>query len=231
MNTPHVLIVEDDQALRTALERALRFDDYDVTVAFDGAQGLEALKDSVFDAVVLDIGLPHIDGLTLCRMLRDKGRSEPVIMLTARTELSDKVAGLDAGADDYLAKPFSVEELLARIRALLRRPMTVDQNQSSQLTAGDLVVDPTTRAVTHCGQVIELTKLEFDLLELLVLNKNVVVRRDTIYQRIWGYDFETRSRSLDVTISYLRNKLEGDGRPRMIQTVRGIGYVVRLPAP
>ncbi len=222
-----VLIVEDDRALRTALERALRFDGYDVTEAADGAQGLAALTDSTFDAVVLDLGLPNIDGLSLCRMLRDKGRTEPVIMLTARTEIPDKVAGLDAGADDYLAKPFSVEELLARIRALMRRPDTASNQTPTELVAGDLTVDPTTRTVTNAGDIVELTKLEFDLLELLVLNKNVVVARDTLYERIWGYEFETNSRALDVTISYLRTKLEASGQPRIIQTVRGIGYIIR----
>ncbi len=227
MAVQRVLIVEDDRALRTALERALRFDGYDVTEAADGAQGLAALTDSAFDAVVLDLGLPNIDGLSLCRMLRDKGRTEPVIMLTARTEIPDKVAGLDAGADDYLAKPFSVEELLARIRALMRRPDTASNQTPTELVVGDLTVDPTTRAVTNAGDIVELTKLEFDLLELLVLNKNVVVARDTIYERIWGYEFETNSRALDVTISYLRTKLEASGQPRIIQTVRGIGYIIR----
>lgn len=227
MTGPRVLIVEDDKALRTALERALRFDGYDVTEAGDGTQGLEALTNSTFDAVVLDLGLPNIDGLTLCRMLRDQGRSDPVIMLTARTEIPDKIAGLDAGADDYLAKPFSIDELLARIRALLRRPETATNDQTTELVAGDLVVNPTTRTVIYDGETVELTKLEFDLLELLVANKNIVVRRDTIYERIWGYDFETRSRSLDVTISYLRTKLEANNRPRAVHTVRGVGYVVR----
>ena len=227
MTGPRVLIVEDDKALRTALERALRFDGYDVTEAGDGTQGLEALTNSTFDAVVLDLGLPNIDGLTLCRMLRDQGRSDPVIMLTARTEIPDKIAGLDAGADDYLAKPFSIDELLARIRALLRRPETATNDQTTELVAGDLVVNPTTRTVIYDGETVELTKLEFDLLELLVANKNIVVRRDTIYERIWGYDFETRSRSLDVTISYLRAKLEANNRPRAVHTVRGVGYVVR----
>lgn len=227
MSPYRVLIVEDDGGLRTVLERALRFDGYDVTQARDGAEGLEALMASSFDAVVLDVAMPNIDGLTLCRMLRDQGRSEPVIMLTARDEVPDRIAGLDAGADDYLAKPFSVEELLARIRALLRRPDTVASTQTTVLTAGDLVLDTGTRQVSVGGTGIALTKLEFDLLELLLLNKGLVVSRDTIYERIWGIDFETTSRALDVTISYLRSKLESDDRARMVETVRGVGYTVR----
>ena len=227
MTAPRVLIVEDDKRLRTALERAFRFGGYDVTEAADGLQGLEALTESSFDVVVLDLGLPDIGGLTLCQMLRDKGRPEPVIMLTARAEIPDRIAGLDAGADDYLTKPFSVEELLARVRALLRRPETTMKHGSTTLTAGDLDIDPATRTATLRGEPVELTKLEFDLLEFLALNRNVVVSRSVIYERIWGYDFETGSRALDVTISYLRTKLEAGNRPRIIETVRGIGYVIR----
>lgn len=227
MKPYRVLVVEDDSGLRTVLERALRFDGYDVTEAHDGAEGLDALATSSFDAVVLDVAMPNIDGLTLCRMLRDQGRSEPVIMLTARDEVPDRIAGLDAGADDYLAKPFSVEELLARIRALLRRPDTATSARTTSLTVGELVLDAGSRQVTVGGTNIALTKLEFDLLELLLVNKGLVVSRDTIYERIWGIDFETSSRSLDVTISYLRSKLEANDRERTVQTVRGVGYTIR----
>ena len=227
MKPYRVLVVEDDSGLRTVLERALRFDGYDVTEAHDGAEGLDALATSSFDAVVLDVAMPNIDGLTLCRMLRDQGRSEPVIMLTARDEVPDRIAGLDAGADDYLAKPFSVEELLARIRALLRRPDTATSERTTSLTVGELVLDPGSRQVAVGGTNIALTKLEFDLLELLLVNKGLVVSRDTIYERIWGIDFETSSRSLDVTISYLRSKLEANDRERTVQTVRGVGYTIR----
>ncbi len=226
----HILLVEDDKALRTVLERALRFDGYQVTQSNDGATALEALTDTEFDAVILDIGLPNIDGLSLCRLLRDRGRDEPVMMLTARTDVPDRVAGLDAGADDYVTKPFSVDELLARLRAMLRRPSQASTDTNTIEVAG-LVLDTAARTVRYQGARIELTKLEFDLLAFLSANADLVVDRDRIYERIWGFDFETNSRALDVTISYLRTKLESDGRPRLIQTVRGIGYTIRSVTP
>jgi two-component system response regulator MprA len=222
-----ILIAEDDRGVRQSLERALRFEGYDVAVANDGSEALEALAAREPDLVLLDVMMPHIDGLTVCRRLRASGNSLPVLMLTARHEVRDRVAGLDAGADDYLVKPFALEELLARIRALLRR--NVPDDDASTLTVGDLTLDPRTRKVTRGDRELDLTKTEFDLLELLMLNVGVVLTRDTIYERIWGYDFGTTSNSLDVYIGYLRRKTEESGEPRLIDTVRGVGYVIRTP--
>ncbi len=224
-----ILVVEDDKGIRTAIERALRFAGYQVQVESDGSAGLQAVADHRFDAIILDVGLPHIDGISLCRMIRDQGRSEPIIMLTARTEVPDKVQGLDAGADDYLTKPFSIDELLARVRALLRRPETKD-NGTDQIGFGSLLVDIDARSVTMDDTIIDLTKLEFDILVVLANNSGIVVTRDALYEKVWGYDFETSSRALDVAISYLRNKLEEHGHPRIVHTVRGIGYTLRPAA-
>lgn len=221
-----ILIAEDDRAVREALERALQFEGYTVHAAPNGADALELLGEANPDAIILDVMMPGVDGLTACRRIRDKGIQTPVLMLTARHEISDRVAGLDAGADDYLVKPYSLDELLARIRALLRRNgVTGDDNQSFVLD--DLRMDLAARRVTRDGAVVELTKTEFDLLELLLHNVDIVLSRDLIYERIWGYDFETGSKSLDVYIGYLRRKLEADGASRLIHTVRGVGYVAR----
>ena len=179
------------------------------------------------DLVVLDVMMPGLDGLAVCRRVRDAGDRTPILMLTARHELDDRVAGLDAGADDYLVKPFALEELLARVRALLRR--AVPSADSHSLGVGDLVLEPASRTVRRSGRAIELTKTEFDLLELLMLNAGIVLSRDTIYERIWGIDFETSSNSLDVYVGYLRRKTEAEGEERLIHTVRGVGYVVRKP--
>ena len=220
-----VLVVEDDAAVRRSVERALAFEGYEVTTADDGIKGLLAIADRSPDAVVLDIMMPGLDGLEVCRRVRDAGDRTPILMLTARHETDDRVAGLDAGADDYLVKPFALAELLARVRALLRRSATPEDGQS--LKVGDLVLDPASRTVKRGKREIELTKTEFDLLELLMFNARVVLTRDTIYERIWGIDFETSSNSLDVYVGYLRRKTEGEGEDRLIHTVRGVGYVVR----
>ena len=219
-----ILVAEDDRAVRQAVERALRFEGFDVTAVRDGSEALQALLNDTPDVVILDVMMPHIDGLDVCRRVRARGDATPILMLTARHEVSDRVAGLDAGADDYLVKPFALEELLARLRALLRRSTAP---VGTLLTVGDLVMDPAARSVTRNGVAIGLTKTEFDLLELLVENAGVVLSRDQIYERVWGYDFATSSNSLDVYVGYLRRKTEPDGASRLIHTVRGIGYVAR----
>ncbi len=222
-----VLIAEDDEGVRTALSRALKFEGYDVVLAFDGAEALEAVSTSEPDVIVLDVMMPHIDGLTACRRMRSKGIETPILMLTARQEVSDRVAGLDAGADDYLPKPYALEELLARLRALLRRTDHVE-GDSDELSYDDLTMNLSTRVVKRGERVLDLTKTEFDLLELLLSNAEIVLTRDVIYDRIWGYDFETSSNSLDVYIGYLRRKTEEDDSTRLIHTVRGVGYALRL---
>ena len=220
-----VLIAEDDRAVRDAVERALSFEGYEVITARDGAEALQRVLNDAPDLVVLDVMMPIVDGLETCRRLRSAGNPVPVLMLTARTEISDRVAGLDAGADDYLAKPFALEELLARMRALLRRSAGP---VGEAYSVGDLIVDPDARLATRGGQPISLTKTEFDLLQFLVENAGVVLSRERIYEEIWGYDFETSSNSLDVYIGYLRRKTEAGGQPRVVHTVRGVGYVARI---
>lgn len=217
-------MVEDDGAVRRAVERALSFEGYDVVTARDGAEALSIVLNDDIEAIVLDVMMPIVDGLETCRRIRARGDTTPILILTARTEVSDRVAGLDAGADDYLVKPFALEELLARLRALLRRSAG---SVAEVLRVGDLVMDTAARTVARRGTAISLTKTEFDLLELLMGNAGIVIDRDTIYDRIWGYDFATSSNSLDVYIGYLRRKTELDGAPRLIQTVRGVGYVIR----
>ncbi len=219
-----LLVAEDDRAVRDSLERALRLEGYAVDVAHDGAEALRAMDECRPDAVLLDVMMPYVDGLTVCRTLRSRGDKTPILMLTARHEVTDRVAGLDAGADDYLVKPFALDELLARVRALLRRSSDLG---SEKLTYGDLELDPKGRRVHRDGQEIDLTKTEFDLLELLLENAGVVLERSQIYERIWGYDFATTSNSLDVYIGYLRRKTEQGDRSRLIHTVRGVGYVLR----
>ena len=220
-----MLIVEDDAHVRDAVARALRFEGYDVFTAVDGNDGLLRVVEVEPDAIVLDVLMPGTDGLELCRRLRSRGDRTPVLLLTARHEVSDRVAGLDAGADDYLVKPFALDELLARLRALLRR--TSISGEDDVLRVGDLTLDPQRREAWRGERELGLTKTEFDLLELLLANANIVVTRDTIYQRIWGYEFETSSKSLDVYIGYLRRKTEADSEPRLIRTVRGVGYTLR----
>ena len=220
-----VLVAEDDKSVRDSLVRALTFEGYDVVSAGDGAEALMAVLESQPDAVVLDVMMPVVDGLTACRRLRERHRLLPILMLTARHEVADRVAGLDAGADDYLVKPFALDELLARLRALLRR--TSMSGNDEVLRVGDLSLDPARRQVRRGDRSLELTKTEFDLLELLLYNAGIVLTREQIYERIWGYDFETSSKSLDVYISYLRRKTEEAGEPRLIHTVRGVGYTAR----
>jgi two-component system response regulator MprA len=222
-----VLIAEDDRSVRESLVLALGVEGYDVEAVNDGAAALESIALREPDVIILDIMMPVLDGLTVCRRLRAGKCRTPILMLTARHEVSDRVSGLDAGADDYLAKPFSLDELLARLRALLRR--TSVSGSEELLRVADLTLDPLRRRAERSGRVLELTKTEFDLLELLMLNAGIVLGRDTIYDRIWGFDFETGSRSLDVYIGYLRRKTEAEGEPRLLHTVRGVGYVVREP--
>jgi two-component system response regulator MprA len=222
-----VLVVEDDPHVREAVERALRFEGYDVYTAVDGNDGLLKVESIAPQAIVLDVLMPGTDGLAVCRILRKRGNSTPILMLTARHEVADRVAGLDAGADDYLVKPFALDELFARVRALLRRRSVTETNNGTTFTVDDLVLEPTRRQAWRDGRELDLTKTEFDLLELLMFNAGVVVTRDVIYERIWGYDFETSSKSLDVYIGYLRRKTEADGERRLIHTVRGVGYSIR----
>ena len=223
-----ILIADDDRAIREALTRALTLEGYDVVQAPDGAQALAAIEQHKPDVAVLDVMMPNVDGLTVCRVLRAERNRMPVLMLTARTETSDRVAGLDAGADDYVAKPFELEELLARIRALLRRVRGDEPEGIEPVQLSDLRIDPTARRVWRGGREVELSKTEFDLLELLVRNQGIVLDHSTIYDRIWGYDFGPDSKNLAVYISYLRRKLEGEGEGKLIHTVRGVGYTVRI---
>jgi two-component system, OmpR family, response regulator MprA len=222
-----VLVVDDEPAVREALRRALTLEGYSVELAADGAEALHRVGDGVAaDAVVLDVLMPGIDGLEVCRRIRLAGNRVPVLMLTARDEVADRVAGLDAGADDYLVKPFALEELLARLRALLRRSMETD---GEVLRFADLDLNPATREVRRDGEPIELTRTEFTLLELFMRNPRQVLIRSVIFERVWGYDFGSSSNSLDVYIGYLRRKTEIGGRPRLLQTVRGVGYALREP--
>ena len=220
-----ILVVDDDRSVRDALRRALTLAGYEVQMAEGGQQALTQVATGVPDAIVLDIGMPDIDGLEVCRRLRGAGNRVPILMLTARDAVADRIDGLDAGADDYLVKPFALDELLARLRALLRR--TSVSGGSQILSYGDLSLDPQRRQAWRGERELGLTKTEFDLLELLLVNANIVVTRDTIYERIWGYEFETSSKSLDVYIGYLRRKTEADGEPRVIRTIRGVGYTLR----
>jgi len=220
-----ILVVDDERAVREALERALRLEGYEVETAADGQQALLALAARSADAVVLDILMPVMDGLETCRALRRMGNRTPVLMLTARHAVDDRVSGLDAGADDYLVKPFALEELLARLRALLRRTV----GDEGPLSFADLMLDPGTHEVRRGDRPIELTRTEFLLLELFLRNPRQVLTRDVIFDRVWGYDFGPSSNSLEVYVGYLRRKTESDGEPRLIQTVRGVGYALREP--
>jgi two-component system response regulator MprA len=222
-----ILVVDDERAVRDSLRRALELEGYEIDLAADGAEALAKLGDGAEpDAMILDVLMPGTDGLEVCRRIRREGSRLPVLMLTARAEVGDRVAGLDAGADDYLTKPFALEELLARVRALLRR--THDETQE-KLVFSDLELDPGTREVRRGGDPIELTRTEFSLLELFLRNPRQVLTRSVIFERVWGYDFGFGSNSLDVYIGYLRRKTEAGGKPRLIQTVRGVGYALREP--
>jgi two-component system, OmpR family, response regulator MprA len=221
-----VLVVDDEQPLREALERALKVEHYDVETVESGAQALERMKNDGhgIDAVVLDVLMPGIDGLEVCRRLRTSGDKTPVLILTARVEVEDRVAGLDAGADDYVTKPFDLEELLARLRALLRR---AGSPGDQILRFADLVLNPVAHEVHRGDRLIEVTRTEFLLLELFLVNPRQVLSRSIIFDRVWGYDFGPSSNSLEVYIGYLRRKTEAGGEPRLVHTVRGVGYILR----
>jgi two-component system, OmpR family, response regulator MprA len=222
-----VLVVDDERAVRDSLRRALELEGYEVELAVDGGDALHRLEaNGQPDAVILDVLMPGVDGLEVCRRIRGKGNAVPVLMLTARAEVESRVSGLDAGADDYLPKPFALEELLARLRALLRRTAP---GTDGLMRFADLELNPSTREVKRSGAEIELTRTEFNLLELFMRNPRQVLTRSVIFERVWGYDFGFASNSLDVYIGYLRRKTEVDGKPRLIQTVRGVGYALREP--
>lgn len=224
-----ILVVDDERPVRESLRRALELEGYRVELAEDGESALERLDNEPLpDAVILDILMPGIDGLEVCRRLRRAGSGVPVLMLTARGEVDSRVAGLDAGADDYLPKPFALAELLARLRALLRRAGN-GVGGHDVLRAADLELDPGTREVRRGEDAIELTRTEFALLELFMRNPRQVLTRSIIFERVWGYDFGPTSNSLDVYIGYLRRKTEAGGKPRLIHTVRGVGYALREP--
>ena len=222
-----ILVVDDERAVRESLRRALELEGYEIALADDGNEALATLgrDEPLPDAVILDVLMPGLDGLEVCRRLRAKGNHIPVLMLTARDEVENRVAGLDAGADDYVTKPFALEELLARVRALLRR--TADADGGEVLSFADLRLDLGTREVRRGGRLIELTRTEFALLELFLRNPRQVLTRSIIFERVWGYDFGFASNSLDVYIGYLRRKTEADGEPRLVHTVRGVGYALR----
>jgi two-component system response regulator MprA len=220
--TTRVLVVDDDPAVRSAISRALRID-YDVDEAVDGADALARHASAPADAIVLDLLMPEIGGLDVCRSLRRRGDAVPVLVVTARDAVSDRVEGLDAGADDYLVKPFAVEELRARVRALLRRTGAGD----GVLRFSDVVLDPATREASRGGRRMQLTRTEFNLLELFLRNPRQVLTRSQIYERVWGYDFGATSNALWVYIGYLRRKLEEGDEPRLLHTVRGVGYAMR----
>jgi two-component system, OmpR family, response regulator MprA len=220
-----VLVVDDERAVRAAVRRGLALDGWQVVEAGSGSEALEVLQESAVDAMVLDLAMPEPDGLEVCRRLHEAGDRTPTLILTARTEVSDRVAGLDAGADDYLVKPFALAELKARLRALLRRSEAAGDR--GLLRFGPITCDPKAYEVRVGNRPVELTRTEFSLLELFLLHPRQVLSRPLINERIWGYDFGATSNSLGVYIGYLRRKLEAGGEPRMIHTVRGVGYILR----
>ncbi|SDH18036.1 two-component system, OmpR family, response regulator MprA [Rhodococcus triatomae] len=226
-----ILVVDDDRAVRESLRRSLSFNGYTVELAVDGLDALEQIAASRPDALVLDVMMPRLDGLEVCRRLRSTGDDLPILVLTARDSVSERVAGLDAGADDYLPKPFALEELLARLRALLRRAGPDPDEDSEALVFEDLTLDPVTREVTRGERPISLTRTEFSLLEMLMANPRRVLTRSRILEEVWGYDFPTSGNALEVYVGYLRRKTEADGEPRLIHTVRGVGYVLRETPP
>ncbi|HET9141109.1 response regulator transcription factor [Actinophytocola sp.] len=228
-----ILVVDDDRAVRESLRRSLQFNGYQVELASDGQQALEAVVAERPDAMVLDVMMPRLDGLEVCRRLRSTGDDLPILVLTARDLVSDRVAGLDAGADDYLPKPFALEELLARLRALLRRavPDPTVGKTAPPLRFADLEMDLGTREVRRGERGISLTRTEFALLELLLAHPKQVLTRSRILEEVWGYDFPTSGNALEVYVGYLRRKTEAEGEPRLIHTVRGVGYVLRETPP
>ena len=223
--TLKLVVAEDDPAVRNAVQRVLELEGYSVVVTKDGVAALDAILSKTPDAVVMDVMMPFSDGLSVCRELRRRANRTPILLLTARHEIGDRVAGLDAGADDYLVKPFSVDELLARVRALLRR--NAPATNSTVLQLADLSLDPTRREVRRGSRMVDLTKTEFDLLQVLLEQTGIVLSREYLYEHIWGFDFETNSKSLDVYIGYLRRKIEQGDETKLLHTVRGVGYVVR----
>ena len=223
-----ILVVDDDRAVRESLRRSLSFNGYSVELAHDGVEALDMISSDRPDALVLDVMMPRLDGLEVCRHLRSTGDDLPILVLTARDSVSERVAGLDAGADDYLPKPFALEELLARMRALLRR-RRLDDSDSVAMKFSDLTLDPVTREVTRGVRRISLTRTEFALLEMLIANPRRVLTRSRILEEVWGFDFPTSGNALEVYVGYLRRKTEADGEPRLIHTVRGVGYVLREP--
>jgi two-component system response regulator MprA len=220
-----IVLAEDDPAVRAAVQRVLELEGYSVLAVNDGAAALDAIISKPPHAAVLDVMMPFADGLTVCRELRHRGNRTPILLLTARHEVGDRVAGLDAGADDYLAKPFAVDELLARVRALLRR--NAPTTSGAILALENLELDANRREVRRGDRAVELTKTEFDLLHILLEQQGIVLTREYLYEHIWGMNFETNSKSLDVYIGYLRRKIELDGETKLLHTVRGVGYVVR----
>lgn len=230
-----ILVVDDEQAVRESLRRSLKFNGYDVVLAEDGEEALDKIREEQPDLTVLDVMMPKLDGFGVCRTLRSSGYNRPILMLTARDGVADRVAGLDAGADDYLPKPFALEELLARVRSLMRRAQAeaAEENDSAstKLTFQDLVLDTETREVHRGERAISLTRTEFSLLMLLMTNPRRVLSRQAILEEVWGYDFPTSGNALEVYVGYLRRKTEAGGESRLIHTVRGVGYVLRETAP
>ena len=226
-----ILVVDDDRAVRESLRRSLAFNGYTVVLAQDGLEALEMISRDRPDGLVLDVMMPRLDGLEVCRQLRSSGDDLPILVLTARDSVSERVAGLDAGADDYLPKPFALEELLARMRALLRRRVIPADHDSPALSFSDLTLDPVTREVTRGDRQISLTRTEFSLLEMLIANPRRVLTRGRILEEVWGFDFPTSGNALEVYVGYLRRKTEAEGEQRLIHTVRGVGYVLRETPP
>jgi len=225
---PRVLVVDDDRAVRESLRRSLEFNGYDVHLAGDGAEALAGIGQVAPDVVVMDLMMPRLDGLDATRALRAAGNDVPILVLTARDAVGDRVEGLDAGADDYLTKPFALQELLARLRALLRRVVPAGEGDEEEILAfSDLTMNVATREVVRAGRTIELTRTEFTLLEMFLRRPRRVLDRGFILEEVWGYDFPTTANSLEVYVGYLRRKTEAEGEPRLIHTVRGVGYVLK----